>query len=47
MIIRHAKPVTVVKVYKRHGKLWIVYRWGNGKRFKQGYQLEPTPRQGR
>jgi hypothetical protein len=32
------KTVHVVKCYRRHGRLWIVYRYRNGRRFKQAYR---------
>ena len=34
-----SKTVIVVKMYVRWGKLWIVYRYLNGRRVKQAYAL--------
>lgn len=31
------KTVAIKKAYMRHGKLWVVYRYRNGRTFKVSY----------
>ena len=37
---REPLNVWIVKCYQRHGRLWIVYRYRNGRRFKTWMTLE-------
>lgn len=40
MATSQVKDVYLVKMYHRHGWLWVVYRYRNGRRFKTRYAMQ-------